>query len=240
VANVLIDEMGRSDIRQRPVYSSSISTNFCRAYQSAHLRWPIRRVQNYATQFAVSSQYEVGGGLRRVQKVAEKINQQRTTSWSPGGRLIKPSSQLVISTELTEISTRLCSNFSALTLLVGRQEGHPACKKTEWWGAGVVICLERGADFQMAQLMPLRLTVSCCTKIQIGFTFLVPADLGSPGKGAVKPVCVMLKLCYFNQLQFGVQLAVDLLSIYSENRVDLLWVCSRQLLLARSVVADLL
>ena len=32
--------------------------------------------------------------------------------------------------------------FSALTLLVGRQEGHPACKKTEWWGAGVVICLE--------------------------------------------------------------------------------------------------
>jgi len=33
---------------------------------------------------------------------------------------------------------------SALTLLVGRQEGHPACKKTEWCAAGVVICLERG------------------------------------------------------------------------------------------------
>jgi len=30
------------------------------------------------------------------------------------------------------------SAFSALTLLVGRQEGHPACKK-QWWGAGVVI-----------------------------------------------------------------------------------------------------
>ena len=40
--------------------------------------------------------------------------------------------------------------FSALTLLVGRQEGHPACKKTEWWGTGVVICLERGADLHMA------------------------------------------------------------------------------------------
>jgi len=39
--------------------------------------------------------------------------------------------------------------FSALTLLVGRQEGHPACKKTEWWGAGVVICLARGADLHM-------------------------------------------------------------------------------------------
>jgi len=36
--------------------------------------------------------------------------------------------------------------FSALTLLVGRQEGHPACKKTEWWGVGMVICLDRDAD----------------------------------------------------------------------------------------------
>jgi len=73
--------------------------------------------------------------------------------------------------------------------LVGRQEGHPACKKTEWWGAGVVICLEQGADLHMAQLMQLPLTVSCFSKIQIGFTFLVPAHLGSPGKRAVKCVC---------------------------------------------------
>ena len=36
--------------------------------------------------------------------------------------------------------------FSALTLLVGRQEGHLACKITEWWGFGMVICLERGTD----------------------------------------------------------------------------------------------
>jgi len=78
--------------------------------------------------------------------------------------------------------------FSALTLLVGRQEGHPACKKTEWWGAGVVLCLEQDADLHMAQLMPLPLTVSCFSKIQIGFTFLVPADLGSPGERAVKRV----------------------------------------------------
>jgi len=73
--------------------------------------------------------------------------------------------------------------FSALTLLVGRQEGHPACKTTEWWGAGVVICLERGADLRMAQLMPLLLTVSCFSKIQIGFTFLAPAHTGSPDGG---------------------------------------------------------
>ena len=73
-----------------------------------------------------------------------------------------------------------------MTLLVGRQEGHPACKKTEWWGAGMVICLKRGADLHMAQLMPLLLTVSCSTKIQVGFTFLVPAYPGCPGKETVK------------------------------------------------------
>jgi len=80
--------------------------------------------------------------------------------------------------------------FSAVTLLVGRQEGHPACKKTERWGAGMVICLEQDADLHMAQLMPLPLTVSCFIKIQIGFTFLVLAHPGSPGQRAVKHVCV--------------------------------------------------
>ena len=63
---------------------------------------------------------------------------------------------------------------------------------TEWWGAGVVVCLEQGADLHMAQLMSLPLTVSCFSKIQIGVTFLVSADLGSPGKRAVKRVCVSL------------------------------------------------
>jgi len=45
------------------------------------------------------------------------------------------------------------------------------------------ICLEQGADLHVAQLMPL--TVSCFSKIQTGFTFLVPAHLGSPGQRAV-------------------------------------------------------
>jgi len=54
----------------------------------------------------------------------------------------------------------------------------------------MVICLERGADLRMAQLMPLPLTVPCSSKTQIGFTFLVPTHLGSPGKRAVKRVCV--------------------------------------------------
>ena len=55
----------------------------------------------------------------------------------------------------------------------------------------MVICPERGADLHMAQLMPLPLSVSCSSKIQVGFTFLVPADLGSPGQRAVKRVCVL-------------------------------------------------
>jgi len=54
----------------------------------------------------------------------------------------------------------------------------------------MVVCLECSADLHMAQLMPLPLTVSCFSKIQIGFTFLVPAHLRSPGQWAVKRVCV--------------------------------------------------
>ena len=54
----------------------------------------------------------------------------------------------------------------------------------------MVICLERGADLHMAQLMPLPLIVSCFSKIQTGFTFLVPAHPGSPGQRADKRVCV--------------------------------------------------
>jgi len=59
----------------------------------------------------------------------------------------------------------------------------------------VVVCLDLGADLHMAQLMPLPLTVSCFSKILIGFTFLVPAHLGSPGKRAVKRMCVCACAC---------------------------------------------
>jgi len=60
----------------------------------------------------------------------------------------------------------------------------------------MVICLERDADLHMVQLMPLPLTVSCFSKIQIGFTFLVPAHPGSPGHRAVKRVfmCVCVRV----------------------------------------------
>ena len=58
--------------------------------------------------------------------------------------------------------------------------------KTEWWGAGVVICLGRGAELHMSQPVPLPLTVSCFSKIQIGFTFLTQVV---PDKGPYVCVC---------------------------------------------------
>ena len=66
--------------------------------------------------------------------------------------------------------------------------------KTEWWGAGMVICLEWGADLCMAQLMPLPLTACCFSKIQIGFTFLVAVHPGTPV--AVWQPCELLYTCY--------------------------------------------
>ena len=110
--------------------------------------------------------------------------------------------------------------FDAVGWTAGRASG---LQKADWWDAGVVICLERGADLHTAQLMPLPLTVTCFSalevflndmryinprftylltyfsKIQTGFAFLVPTYLGSQGKRAVKRVCVCVLLwCWFS------------------------------------------
>jgi len=82
--------------------------------------------------------------------------------------------------------------FFALILLVWWQEGHLACEKLS---SGILAWLSvwiENADLHMAQLMPLPLTVSCFSKIQIGFIFLILAHLGSPGQRAVKLVCVLV------------------------------------------------
>jgi len=75
----------------------------------------------------------------------------------------------------------------------------------------MVICLERGANLHMAQLMLLPLTVSCFSKIQICFTFLVPAHLGSPGKG---PLNGCVNGCVLTDMQY-VQLAMLCCSFHS-------------------------
>jgi len=78
---------------------------------------------------------------------------------------------------------------SALTVLVGWQEGHPACKKTEWWGVGVVICLQRGAGLHMAQVMPLPLTVSLASvKSRLVLPFCYRLTWVVPDKGPLN-VC---------------------------------------------------
>jgi len=81
--------------------------------------------------------------------------------------------------------------FSALTLLVGQQEGHPACKKLS---GGVLAWLSVWSEVQICICSSWChcQSVSCFSKIQIGFAFLVPAHLGSPGKRAVKWVCVFI------------------------------------------------
>ena len=62
----------------------------------------------------------------------------------------------------------------------------------------MVICLERGADLHMVQLMPLPLTVSCFSKIQVGFTFLVGLTRVVPEKGPLNGcVCVLLLYIFF-------------------------------------------
>jgi len=88
----------------------------------------------------------------------------------------------------------------------------------------MVICRERGADLHIAQLMPVPLTVSCFRKIQIGFTFLVPACPGSPGQRAVKRVCVCVLLHFLAEHWFPalevITLARENLRIISDNRYN--------------------
>ena len=76
--------------------------------------------------------------------------------------------------------------------LGGRKGIRPV--KKEWFGAGVVICLERGADLHMAQLMPLPLTVSCFSKIQIGLPFWYQLTQVVLDKGPLN-VCLCVRVC---------------------------------------------
>ena len=105
----------------------------------------------------------------------------------------------------------------ALTLLVGRQEGHPACKKLS---GGVLAWLSDCSEVQACiwpWRMPLLLTVSCFSKIQIGFSFMVLAYPGSPEHRAVKQVCVCVCTVAFTDDNAG-----DLYStLKSSHRIHL-------------------
>ena len=85
------------------------------------------------------------------------------------------------------------------------------------------ICLQQGADLHIAQPMPLPFTVSCSSKIQIGFTFLLLAHLGSPGQRAVKRVCVTIFKCTSCHQQEHVELQ----SAKCSQRITTEFLCNR-------------
>ena len=105
----------------------------------------------------------------------------------PAGSLAEPRQKTILVSLLKAVTCLQC--FDTVGWAAGRASG---LYKTEWWGAGVVIYLERGADLHVAPLMPVPLTVSYFSKIQIGFTFLVPAHPDSPRQRAIKWVYVSL------------------------------------------------
>ena len=94
----------------------------------------------------------------------------------------------------------------------------------------MVDCLKRGADLNTAQLTPLSLTVSCFSKIQIGFTFLVLAHPGSGGQTAVKRVCVhnTLVILYFKSKKDLFQHSAELNYKLSASRLEntSTWACT--------------
>ena len=94
--------------------------------------------------------------------------------------------------------------LNALTLLVGWQEGYPTCKNMEWWGSGVVICLEWGAnDLHTVQLMPPH---HLLLQQNLEWFFLLVLDyLGCSGKKAIKRLCVCVQyfICNINTLKYA-------------------------------------
>jgi len=113
----------------------------------------------------------------------------QTTKICTGTNDVKMKLEIAGAIFYTNINTLLDLNyaFNALTLLVWHQVEHPGCAKFDWWGVGMVICLEQGANgLHMVQLMPLPPIISCFTKSQNGSAFLVPAYPRCPGKKAIK------------------------------------------------------
>ena len=99
----------------------------------------------------------------------------------------------LLSPAVSQFVQHVCWNLMPSVLWrcwLGGRKGIRPIKKQSGGVLAWLSWLEQGADLHMAQLMPLQLTVCCFSKIQIGFTILVPAHLGSPGQRAVKWVCV--------------------------------------------------
>jgi len=125
--------------------------------------------------------------------------QHPTTQYFTGRMPFLPPNQQRQSTEGTPITcytTVFHCRLPSVLLhcwLGGRKGIRPV--KNEWWGAGVVICLEQGADLHMAQLMPLPLTVSCSVKSRLSLPFWYRLTRVVPEKGPLNGcVCVCVPL----------------------------------------------
>ena len=108
-----------------------------------------------------------------------------------------PGSLLLIRRALTAVTEQGLS-WALLTLLVGRQEEYPACKKLS---GGVLAWLSVWSEVQTC----IRPSWCHChslslasVKSRLVFTFQVPSHLGSPGQRAVKQVCVCVCVCHFS------------------------------------------
>ena len=89
------------------------------------------------------------------------------------------------------LSSHQC--FDAVGWVAGRASAiRPV--KTEWWGAGMVICLGRCADLHMAELMPLKLTVSCSSKFRLVLPFWYWLTQVVPDKGPLN-MCACVCAC---------------------------------------------
>jgi len=109
---------------------------------------------------------------------------------------------------------------------VGGRKGIRPVEKTEWWVADMVICLERGADLRMAQLMPLLLTVSCFSKIDVGLPFWYRLTRVVPDKGPLNG-CV----CYWHLIKWMLRplclfCLTSVLLIISTNEVNIIIIFS--------------
>ena len=137
-----------------------------------------------------NSEAQLGSGSTRphAAPISVKLFQQRHAVVSVGFRFYHSATKYTFLHLFTCIVVSLSYQRSFSPFIFSIWGPHCACSvlmlywcsrkgirpvKIEWWGACMVICLERGTDLHMAQLIPVPLTVSCFSKIEIGFTFLV-------------------------------------------------------------------
>ena len=110
------------------------------------------------------------------------------------------------------LKVKLCREMFVIVIALKNVGGRKSIRPVKNWVVGCWrgICLEQSVHLRMAQLMPLPLTVSCSSKIQIGFTLLVLAHLGSPGKGPLNGCVFVCHLLLYLRFAPSVSFVSDL------------------------------